>query len=394
MKKQTKELERKLKIIWSSNAAWSTSGYGSQMAYLLPELKKEGWNQAMIAFFGLEGGVINLDGIKVYPKMGDIWGADAVIHHGNDFNADITVTNQDIWVLDPNLVKMFRKWIPYVPVDHDPVPPVIVDRLKLAYRVISYSKFGQKQLASKGIHSTYIPLMVDADIYKKYDKKAMRKDLGLPEDIFLFGMVSANKDNPPRKSFQEVMDAFKMFHDKHPNSAIYFHTNPEQPGGFNIMEYAKFLGIQNFIYTPPIYQMAYTIDKEQMAKVYSCFDVLLAPSTNEGFGVPIIEAQSCEVPVITNNFTSMPEIIIEGKTGELVEQIPGPNGKRFTPLYSYVGIPSVQSIYEKMEKLFTADREAMGRAGREYVKENYDTKKVIKEYWTPFFEMVEKEIYR
>lgn len=388
--KQTKR--RDLRILWNSNAEWSTSGYAQQMAYILPALRDDGWIQAMIAFFGLEGGIIDHNGIKTYPKIGDIWGADACIHHGNDFEADVTITNQDIWVLDPNMIRQFRHWIPYVPVDHDPVPPVILDRLKMAYRIVAYSKFAKKQLASKGLHSTYIPCMVDTEIYKKYDKKEMRKSIGIPEDTFLFGMVSANKDNPPRKSFQEVLDAFKIFHEKHPNSAIYFHTNPESAGGFNITEYGKFLGLQNAIFTPPLYQLAYKIDREQMAKIYSCFDVLLAPSTNEGFGVPIIEAQSCEVPVITNNFTAMTEIVISGETGELVDLVEGPNGKRFTPLYSYIGIPSVKSIVEKMEKLFLTDREAMGKKGREFVKENFDTKKVMNEYWIPFLEQVQEEL--
>jgi len=35
---------------------------------------------------------------------------------------------------------------------------------------------------------------------------------------------------------------------------------------------------------------------------------LVFPSYFEGFGVPIIEAMQCEIPVITSNTSSMPEI--------------------------------------------------------------------------------------
>ena len=40
--------------------------------------------------------------------------------------------------------------------------------------------------------------------------------------------------------------------------------------------------------------------------------VLLYPSLYEGFGLPILEAQSFGVPVITSNISSMPEIAGDG----------------------------------------------------------------------------------
>ena len=382
--------DRRLRILWNSNAQWSTSGYGSQMTYLLPAIKKDGWQQAMIAFYGLEGGVINLDGIKTYPRIGDVWGADAMIHHAKDFNADVTISQQDIWVLDPNAIKQFKNWIPWLPVDHDPISQALVDRLKMAYRIIAYSKFAQAQLASKGLHSTYIPLMVDTNTFKPMPKERLqiKKDLGIPVDHFLFGMVAANKDNPPRKSFQEAMDAFKLFHEKHPQSAMYFHVATQQPGGFPIDDYAKHIGIHTAVYKPPLYDMLFKVDKKAMAKIYNTFDVLLAPSTNEGFGVPIIEAQSSGVPVVTNNFTAMPELIIPGKTGELCKVA----YKRFYGLNSYIGIPDYMSIYEAMEKIYGANREKMGLKARLHIAQ-YDTQRVIQKHWLPFLEMVQSEIY-
>src|SRR5690606_34945867 len=148
------------------------------------------------------------------------------------FRADVVITLQDLWVVNPEMLKLIPRWIPIVPVDHDPIPESIYERLKLAYRVISYAPFGYRELKRKGMHSTYIPHTVDTDVFKPLDRKEIRKQIGIPEDIFLFGMVSANKDNPPRKSFQKVMDAFVRFNKKHPKSGLYFHTLLEQGGGF------------------------------------------------------------------------------------------------------------------------------------------------------------------
>jgi len=118
-------------------------------------------------------------------------------------------------------------------------------------------------------------------------------------------------------------------------------------------------------------------------------DVLLNPSSNEGFGVPIIEAQSCQVPVIVNNFTAMPELVEQGKTGYITEI----GDKRFTALGEYVALPDTTSIYEKMELLFKDDREKMGKYAREQMIENYDTERVFYSKWLPFLLLLEQEIY-
>lgn len=382
--------DRKLRILISSNAPFSTSGYGQQVAEFAPRLRDAGYEVAVSCFFGLEGNKIMLDGITCYPKIADTWGADAMVNHALHFKADVVMTLQDLWVVDPNALRQLKRWIPIVPIDHNPIPPAIYERLKLAYRIVTYSKFGRDELQRLGMYSTYIPHTVDTNIYKPMDKKALRKKIGVPDNMFLFGMVAANKDNPPRKSFQEAMDAFKVFHEKHPNSGMYFHTLLAQAGGFPIEEYAKFLGFQQNIYHLQPYEQLFLADKAVMASIYNCMDCLLAPSTNEGFGVPIIEAQACGVPVITNNWTAMPELVKDGKTGYICEVA----SKRFTPLLSYIGIPSTKSIYEKMELVFKSDREKMRDDARKHILNNYDTDKVVKERWLPFLARVKDEIFK
>jgi glycosyltransferase involved in cell wall biosynthesis len=202
-------MEKKLRIIVSTNSVWSTSGYAVIAKSLFPRIVKEGYALAASNFYGQEGGTFMLDGVKQYPKMSSAWGDDSLFHHQRDFKADIAMTNQDIWTMDMQLLKGLNRFIPIVPIDHEPPPPAVYERLKLAYRIVTYSKFGHDQLQKMGLYSTYIPCSVETDIFKPLaDKGKCREGIGIPKDKFVFGMVAANKDNPPRKSFQEVMDAF------------------------------------------------------------------------------------------------------------------------------------------------------------------------------------------
>ncbi len=50
------------------------------------------------------------------------------------------------------------------------------------------------------------------------------------------------------------------------------------------------------------------VPNEETAHFYRAADVLVYPSFNETFGLPILEAMACACPVVTSNLSSMPEI--------------------------------------------------------------------------------------
>lgn len=52
----------------------------------------------------------------------------------------------------------------------------------------------------------------------------------------------------------------------------------------------------------------YNISQDDMQRAYAESDLLLFASTLEGFGMPIIEAQTVGRPVVTSNISSMPEV--------------------------------------------------------------------------------------
>ncbi|MFA4917419.1 MAG: glycosyltransferase [Syntrophales bacterium] len=87
-------------------------------------------------------------------------------------------------------------------------------------------------------------------------------------------------------------------------------------------------------------------------------DICCFPSTleSESFGVSVIEASACEVPVIASNIGGLPEVIIDGETGYLVK--PCNEFDLAEKIYLLVINPEL--------------RQKMGAQGRRFVIENYD----------------------
>jgi glycosyltransferase involved in cell wall biosynthesis len=380
---------RKLRTLWNSNGINVPSGYGVFQRDLLYRLKKDGWPIAQSAFVGVEGAVTEINGLTVYPKMNDPFGSDGLAFHSKHFNADVSFSMQDVWTLDSNMLMQVKKWIPYVPIDQEPIPQGVLDKLRYAYRIITFSRWGQKALEKAGFTSTLILEGTDTNIFKPMDKIKCRQELGLPQDKFIFGQIGANKENPGRKGWQESLEAFKMFHDVHPDSIYFYQTNQFSPGGFPLEQFAHQLGLDNAIFKVDPYLGTFHTGSPEIAKMLNAVDVLLHPSTTEGFGLVSVEAQACGVPVIVNRCTSMPEMVVEGESGEVCES----NRKFFSSAGGYWYLPDPVSLYEKMEKLFSSDRITVGKAGRMNVLENYDIDKLVKEKWIPLYEELQKEIY-
>lgn len=395
---------RDLKILWSSNGPHTNSGYAVETRDLLFRFVKDGWPAACLAFWGMDGfptyqyGQDLIDDrfkgvkLKLYPRMEHPYGSDALIAHALDYKANVVMTMQDVPMLDAQHLSQLQYWVPYVPIDKDPVPAAVLDKLRYAYKIVTFSKFGQDTLLKAGFTSTLILEGTDPELLKPMDKVQCRKDFGLPEDAFIFGMIAANKENPPRKGFQEAMEAFKKFSDKHPEARLYIHTQQRAPTGFPVEEYAKHLGINEKLLLLHPYQAVFNSDSKRIAKEMNAMDVLLHPSRTEGFGLTVIEAMSCGVPVIVNNTTSMPEMVTEGVTGFVCE---AKKEGWWTPDGSYTYSADVQSLYEKMEAAYQLVKEKgqeTAKACRDFVIENYNIDTLYEKKWKPFLEELQDEI--
>lgn len=394
---------RDLKILWQSNSPSANSGYSVFSRDLLFRLLKDGWN---VECSGVGAGVdaypVMLHGedliddrfkglkLKVYPKMHHSYGSDSLIFHGKESKANAIIDMQDVWPLEPNDLSKLKVWIPYVPIDKYPAPQNVIEKLQYAYKIITFSKFGQTSLEEKGFTSTLILEGIDTEMFKPMDKAAMRKKYGVPQDIFLFGMIGANKENPPRKGYQEAIEAFKLFSDKHAEARIFFHTQQVAPTGFPIKQMSQVLGIADKFIFLDDYRGSFNSRSHDIAEEINMFDVLLHPSQTEGFGLVPIEAMGCGVPVIVNNTTSMPEAVIQGKTGETAKT----DKHRFTPDNSWVWTADVNSVYECMERLYIKlhGENTIAKDCREHILKNYDIDVLVKNQWIPLLEELQEEL--
>lgn len=394
---------RDLRIMFNTNAPHSSSGYSIEMRDILYRLVADGWLVSISAFYGVDGGPTDiaypdnlnqrLKGLVIrhFPRMNEGFGSDAMYYHSNNWQAHAVFSMQDIWTLDASFLSKIPRWIPWFPVDKDPLPMNIIEKLTLAYKIMCFSKFGYGLLSKAGFASTFITEGTDVDIFQPRNQQQTRKEMGVPNDMFLFSLVGANKENPPRKGFQESLQAFKLFYDKHPEAGLLVHIQQRSPMGFPIKEYAQYLGILPRVIFMNDYLAMYMSTSDMMAKEYNCCDAILHPSQTEGFGLCIIEAQACGKPAIVQDCQSMPEIIIEGKTGFAAKTL----YKRFTSDSSFVHVADPQSIYECMEKtyqLIKTDREKVQKDCREWVVNNFNIDLLVKEKWIPFLENLQNEL--
>lgn len=344
----------KLRLMFSSNAFWSSSGYGVQGKSLLPrlaELPEFGGRQniAQFAWYGLQGGMHNVEGFQVYPAGADPYGNDIVDSHMRDFGANLLISLIDVWVMKQTAEKIAPAiWCPWLPIDHDPVPEAFLASLQGAHLPLTYSKWGQQKLREAGIENTYIPHGIESSIYRvdpNVDNVKAFKQQALRTTGHLTVMVSANKGYPDRKAFQVQFRAWAEFAKDKPDARLYVHTEPTPMyGGLDLVKLAQACGIADKVMFPDRYQYYKGLPAEFLAMIYNAADAFMGNSMSEGFGIPIIEAQACGAPVVVTNFSSMPELV---RWGFKVE----PADMFWSPMNAWQSFPSKDGIVEALESL-------------------------------------------
>jgi glycosyltransferase involved in cell wall biosynthesis len=152
-----------------------------------------------------------------------------------------------------------------------------------------------------------IPLGVSSDFRLIDDRtaiQAIRQKYHLPERIVLYVGVLE-----PRKNLPTLVRAFRSSVDRGVVHSLVL-------AGRRGWMYAElFQAVEDLGLRERVIFLGYVPD-EDLPLLYNAADLFVYPSLYEGFGLPVLEAMACGVPVITSNVSSMPEIT--GDTGILV----------------------------------------------------------------------------
>lgn len=182
--------------------------------------------------------------------------------------------------------------------------PIFAKNAQQIATVSQYSK--QDLIDTYQLDSEKIDVVYNAakDIFKPLnasEKKAVKTKYSKGEDFFLFvGSLH------PRKNLPHLVSAFFEFKSK-------LDTNMKLLIVGNVMW--ETAGLKELItgakYKDDLLFLGRKSDAE-LAKILGAAFALTYVPFFEGFGIPIVEAYACKVPVITSNVTCMPEVAGEG----------------------------------------------------------------------------------
>jgi glycosyltransferase involved in cell wall biosynthesis len=173
---------------------------------------------------------------------------------------------------------------------------------KKADRIITVSQFSKNDIADLyHVDKDKIDVVYNAasdDFYEIDEeiKNQTRQRLtgGVPYFVFV---GSAHK----RKNVERIMQAFDQFCEKNHDFKFVFAGSNQYWDKDIKNTYHQLKHKADIVFTG-------YISTEEMNRVISSSVALVYPSLFEGFGIPIVEGFAAQVPVITSNITSMPEV--------------------------------------------------------------------------------------
>jgi glycosyltransferase involved in cell wall biosynthesis len=216
--------------------------------------------------------------------------------------------------------------------------------------------------------------------------------LQFPNDRFIVSMVAANKGFPCRKAFFEQIQAFANFEKRHGDALLYLHSQMGGSGNsmeVNLPEFCAAVGLEpgkNVVFANPL-QLMLGYPDEAMIDIYNASDALLNVSLGEGFGIPILEAQSCGCPVIVGDWTSMGELCFSGWKVDRKDSVP-----TWTLMGSYQFVPQVGAIEDKLEAAYRMKGNEDYRKRARDGALAYDADKVAEKYWMPALKQIEEAV--
>lgn len=171
--------------------------------------------------------------------------------------------------------------------------------LKRVDRIIAISEFTKKETVRlAGVDESVIDvvhLAADRSKYYPLDRKECKRRFGFDTKEKHILVVASNLESKRMDLTQKVFDEVR-----------------KQRKDVKLIKagYAEVLSGDDIVNTG-------WVPESEMPILYNSADVFLHTSEYEGFGLPILEAMSCGVPVVVSNKASIPEVV--GSYGNMVD---------------------------------------------------------------------------
>ena len=293
-------------------------------------------------------------------------------------NYDLVIDNQSLSYGMIDIQKRF----PFIEIIHHPITfdykYELASSKKIKYRISRYRWYSflkmQKKVAPnikriitpskssrEGIVSefkcnkeniTVINNGLDADEFSPEDNSKRRE----------YRLITTASADVPLKGLDFSLMALKKLKKDFPNIHLVVIGTIKKGG--HTEKLIKKLGIDNDV----IFKSNLT--KNEIKKCYSKSSIAIVSSLYEGFGYPVIEAMSCEVPLIATNVSSIPELTL--KFAKLIE----PKNEEMI----YKSVKDILANYDKYKKI--------AFQGREHVINEFNWIKITKEYENIIFETI------
>jgi glycosyltransferase involved in cell wall biosynthesis len=139
-------------------------------------------------------------------------------------------------------------------------------------------------------------------------REAIRSELGIDPEAPVVGIIARLT---PQKNHERLLDAFATVHSKIPLARLLIVGH--DPGGLrsSLESFAEQLGLSQAVRF-----LGYRDDREAILEAIDCF---VLPSLWEGFGLVLLEAMTVGRAVVATRVGAIPEIVLDGYTGFLVE---------------------------------------------------------------------------
>jgi glycosyltransferase involved in cell wall biosynthesis len=224
----------------------------------------------------------------------------------------------------------------------------------IADRVIVISRAVQQGLIALGIDERKVLVIhngLDIEKFEDASPYDFRDKYGWASNTILIGYVG---QFIPNKGIWDFIKAAELSlrRDQSCRFVMIGKANQEDTYQQTIVEHVHALGLEHYV--------VFTGWMDEMEKVYGALDMVVVPSLHEEpFGLVNIEAMASGVPVIATRVGGIPEIVIDRKTGFLVEkEKPEQIAECIFQLAKNAGL-----------------REKMGQAGRERIRQMFDIRR-------------------